>query len=220
MFQKRIGVLTIGQSPRPDLVDPLEKLLPGCEILQAGALDDLAPDVLPDTSNAAYPLVTRMRDGKTVMVEEGFLTPKLQRALDRLEAAGVAGTILLCAGTFADLHGTLPLFVPFKIGCAVLGALQMKSIGLITPFVEQEIPIRERWEKFGLRATVWSADLGVQDDAFHRELTERIRTNKLESIVLDYVGHPLEQVTQLQKSIEIPVFDLGYLAMTTMASTV
>jgi protein AroM len=220
MSQKRIGILVIGQSPRPDLVAPLEDLLPDCQIIQAGALDDLTVDDLPEPSNAIYPLVTRMRAGQRVMVEEGFITPKLQGALNLLETEGVRATLLLCAGTFADLHGRLPLFVPFRIGCRVLGALQTKSIGLITPFVEQENPIRERWEKMGWRTTVWTADLGIQDAAFNQQLNERIHTNNLDCIVLDYVGHPLEQVSQLQQSIGIPVIDLGHLAMVTLASTI
>ena len=33
MLRKRIGVLLIGQRPRPDLVDPLHELLPDYEIL-------------------------------------------------------------------------------------------------------------------------------------------------------------------------------------------
>jgi len=218
MAQKRIGALTIGQSPRPDLVAPLENQLPDCEILQAGALDNLTADDLPEISKVAYPLVTQMSNGKSVMVEENFITPKLQQALNRLETNGVNATLLLCAGTFAALQGTLPLFVPFKIGYEVLGALQMKSIGLITPVVEQEIPIRARWEKMGWQPTVWTADLGVQDEEFHRQLTDQIHINNLDCIVLDYVGHPLEQVNKLQKFVEIPVIDLGHLAMATLAS--
>lgn len=219
MFKKRIGALTIGQSPRPDLVAPLENLLPDCEILQAGALDNLTPDDLPEPSEAAYPLVTQMRNGKTVMVEESFITAKLQLALNQLETNGVIATLLLCAGTFANLQGTRPFFIPFKIGYNFLSALQMQSIGLITPVAAQEIPIRARWEKLGCQPTVWTADLGIQDETFHQQLSERIKTNKLDCIVLDYVGHPLAQVKQLQEYVEIPVIDLGHLAMVTLAST-
>ncbi len=66
---------------------------------------------------------------------------------------------------------------------------------------------------------MWTADLGNQDEAFHRQLSDRINGNELDCIVLDYVGHPLEQVVQLQRSIEQPVIDLGYLAMVILAST-
>jgi protein AroM len=219
MSQKRIGALTIGQSPRPDLVTPLENLLPDCEIVQAGALDDLTPCDLPDPSKAAYPLATQMRTGQSALVDETFIAPKLQQALNRLESSGVVATLLLCAGTFYDLQSKLPIFVPFKICCRVLGALQMTAIGLITPVEEQKTLIQARWEKMGWQPTVWSTDLGKQDQAFHRQLSEQIRTQNLDCIVLDYVGIPAKQVDQLQNAVEIPVIDIGQLAMVTLAST-
>ena len=66
---KKIGMLTIGQTPRDDLIPGLLDILgPGYEIVEAGALDghtledvrgiDLDPD--------HYILVTRMRDGTEV----------------------------------------------------------------------------------------------------------------------------------------------------------
>jgi len=219
MPTKRIGALVIGQSPRPDLVAPLLQLLPDCEILQAGALDDLTLDDLPDTTDAIYPLITRMSNGTRAMVTESYVTPKLQEALNRLEANGVAATILLCAGTFTHLNSNLPLFKPFKIGSGILASLNMKSIGLIVPVQEQEIPIQQRWESKGWKTAVWTADLENQDSVFRQQLTDNIRVNKMDCIVLDYVGHPVEQVEKIQKSIEIPVIDLGYLTMHTLVNT-
>jgi protein AroM len=217
---KRIGALVIGQSPRPDLVSPLMQLIPACEIIQAGALDGLSPEELPDLSEATYPLATQMGNGSHVLVDESFISPKLQRAQNRLDAKGVAATLLLCAGTFANLHGKQPVYKPFNITCSVLKALNMNSIGLITPIPGQEVPIRQRWEPFGWKTTVWTADLGNQDRTFHQELNARINEFELDCIVLDYVGHPLAQVFQLQRSVKQPVIDLGYLSMVILANTV
>ena len=219
MSKKRIGALIIGQSPRLDLVAPLEQLLPDFEILQAGALDDVRRDDLTGVTKAAYPLVTRMQNGDAVMVEESFIAPRLQQALTRVETKDAVATILLCAGTFADLHAKKPLFKPFDIGYSVLRALNIKTVGLITPIVEQEVPICQRWKSVGLQPFVWTADLGKQDKVFQQQLIEYVHKYGLESIVLDYVGHPIDQVRQLQASIDLPVFDLGYLAMVTLAST-
>ncbi len=219
MSTKRIGALVIGQSPRPDLVIPLQHMLPDCEILQAGALDKLTSEDLPDASEATYPLVTRMRNNMRVVVAEDYLAPKLQEALTRLEKDGAVATILLCAGTFDHLSGTMPLYKPFKIGIGLLASLHMKSIGLIAPVVEQEKPIKQRWESMGWKTAVWTADLGNQDAVFRQQLIEKIQAKKLDCIVLDYVGHPVKQVEKLQKLIEIPIIDLGYLAMKTLANT-
>ena len=220
MSQKRIGALAIGQSPRPDLIAPLASLLPcNCDILQAGALDGLTQDELPSETHGPYPLVTRMKNGAGVMVDESFISSRLQKALDFLEANGVVATLLLCAGTFSELHGTRPLYKPFKVARDLLDTLNFRSIGLITPVEEQKNPIRERWEGLGWETAVWTDDLSRQDQAFHQRLNAHIHANKLDCIVLDYVGYPVEQVAQLQKSVNLPVIDLGCLTMVTLAST-
>jgi hypothetical protein len=126
---------------------------------------------------------------------------------------------LLCAGTFSGLQGTRPLFKPFAVGYNVLQALGLKSVGLITPIKEQEAPIRLRWQEAGFEPTVWTADLNKQDKRFRQQLTRQIETNRLECIVLDYVGHPARTVSQLQQNTTLPVFDLGQLAMAALADT-
>lgn len=220
MFRRRIGALTIGQSPRPDLIAPLASLLPdNCDILQAGALDGLTQDELPGGTHGPYPLVTRMKNGATVMVDESFIAPRLQTALDSLEANDVLATLLLCAGTFWSLQAARPLYKPFKLACNLLETLHFRSIGLIVPVVEQETPVRERWEGLGWKTTIWTDDLEKQDRAFHRRLNAHIHASELDCIVLDYVGHPSEQITRLQGSIDLPVIDLGHLAMVTLANT-
>lgn len=220
MLNKNIGALTIGQSPRPDLVAPLIQRLPvGYQVIQAGALDGLSTKSLPPISSATYPLSTRLLDGTLVIVEEAFLAAKLQVALDLLEAQAVLATLLLCAGTFAELSGTRPLFKPFTVCCDVLQTGGMQTIGLIAPIKEQEVPIRQRWQSAGFQTVVWTADLTRQDKQFARQLAIQIETNKLECIVLDYVGHPTWVVQQLQKFCSVPVIDLGQLAVAILSGT-
>ena len=217
MTYKKIGVLTIGQSPRPDLVSPLIQQLPeGCDLIQIGALDGLTKTSLPPIDDATYPLTTRMRDGSLVMIEEAFLATRLQQVLNELEAIGVTATILLCAGTFAGLKGTRPLFKPFVVGRRVLDTLGLNRIGLIAPIKEQEIPIRQRWQAAGFQPTVWTANLALQDKTFSQQLHEQIEANQLQCIVLDYVGHPVSQVAELRKKIVIPLIDLGQLAISAL----
>lgn len=218
MIYKKIGALIIGQSPRHDLVSPLIQKLPeNCKIIQIGALDGLSKRSLPAIHNATYPLTTRMRDGSLVMIEEAFLATRLQQALNELEATGVTATILLCAGTFAELKGKYPLFKPFVVGRSVLHSLGLNRIGLIAPIKEQEAPIRQRWQAAGFQPTVWTADLAQQDNTFSQQLHEQIEANQLQCIVLDYVGHPVSQVADLRKKIVIPLIDLGELVINALS---
>jgi protein AroM len=220
MPHKFVGALTIGQSPRPDLVEPLWQYLPvDCQVREAGGLDGLSTSLIPPIAEGVYPLTTRLQDGSFVMVEESFLLPRLQQALEHLETRGVVASILLCAGTFAGLQGNRPLFKPFTVGYNVLRALGIKAPGLITPVKEQVAPIRFRWQAAGFEPTVWTADLSRQDKQFRQQLAAQIEMNRLECIVLDYVGHPALTVTQLQQNSTLPVIDLGQLAMTALAGT-
>jgi len=219
MSRKRIGALTIGQSPRSDLVEPLEIMLPDCDVIQAGALDSLVIEELPAAPTDGYPLMTRMRDGTGVTVEEDFILPKLQSALDRLEAEGVAATLLMCAGTFSGLHSRNPLFVPFTIGHTLLRTFNFVKIGIVTPTTDQEAPTHKRWENKGFQPSVWTADLGVQDRDFYCSFKEKIKMKALACIILDYFGHPTEQVEALQEKLDIPIIDLGRLVAVTLAST-
>jgi protein AroM len=218
MIQKAIGALTIGQSPRPDLVSPLIEILPDrYRVIQAGALDGLTAGDISNAFAGSYPLSTRLQDGTLVMVDESFLIPNLEEALYDLEAQGVVATILLCAGTFSELRGNRPLFKPFNLARDVLYALDVQAIGLVSPIEEQETPIRRRWDSAGFQPTVWTADLTRQDEKFIHQLESQIETNKLECIVLDYVGHPARLVRRLQETAIVPVMDLGQLAMATLA---
>ena len=219
MANKSVGVLTIGQSPRPDLVAPLLPLIPDdCQIIQAGALDGLTKEMLPAIQHGIYPLATRMRDGNLVMVEELFLTAKLQEALDQLENQGVVASILLCAGTFAELNGKVPLFKPFSIGRDLLRLLGFNRLGLISPIKEQEAPIHARWHAARFQPTVWTANLANQDEPFNHQLQSQIEMNQLECIVLDYVGHPQEHVARLKETAVIPIIDLGQLAIVALTA--
>ena len=217
---KRIGALTIGQAPRPDLVSPLNNSLPnGYEIIQAGALDGLTATELPTVDKNTYPLSTRLRDGTLVMIEEAFLATRLQQTLNQLENEGVFATILLCAGTFASLQGTRPLFKPFTVGKNILNSLGMRRLGLITPIKAQEAPIQHRWQTAGFDAFVWTAVLTQQDQSFYDELNQQIEANNLDCILLDYVGHPVEVVKALQETAVIPIIDLGQLTIAALTSS-
>jgi len=220
MAQKKIGALIIGQLPRPDLIEPLAQWLPsGCQLLPAGALDDLGKTALPDATAAAYPLTTRLRDGRLVQLSERFIAPHLQRQLDQLEAAGACATLLLCAGTFANLRSRRPLFKPFALGQTLLRQLGWRSIGFIVPIVAQEQPVHQRWLAAGFQPTVWTADLTRQDETFYQQLQRHIEDHQLECVLLDYVGHPMSLATQLQAAAGLPVLDLGQLTMASLACT-
>lgn len=210
---RRVGVLMIGHSPRPDLVEPLQKKLPHFELIQIGALDHLTASDLPNPVVNRYPLSTHLRDGTTVKVEELFLEPLLQKALNVLETKEVVASILLCAGSFHRLRSQKPLHKPFNIATGTLTALGITRILVIAAFEDQKDPTEKRWRAAGFNPTVITAEL--RDIALIQK-----RCQGQAGVVLDFVGHSPSDVIRLKHNLTIPVVDLGDLTMTILVETV
>ena len=219
MEKKKIAALTIGQTPRPDLADPLRDRMPDWEIVEIGALDHLDDQPFESAVGVRYPLSTRLRTGQQVFVTESEISTYFHNYFDTADLTQLSAGILLCAGTFADLHiPDLPLIKPFEVGRAMLQAIIATHIGIIAPFVAQEEPIRERWLGAGFQPLVWTQSIDAVGPEIEAELNDKIATNKLRAIVLDYVGHPPEQVTAFQRISSVPVIDLGSAAIDMLAA--
>ncbi len=158
-MKPKVGLITIGQAPRSDLSFLLLEMRPDLEFIEAGALDHLTLGEANALPVGDYPLNTRMRDGSSVAVDRAALEPLLQQALDRLETDGALATLLMCAGTFPNLHGRRPLFNPFQLAKTTLSAMGLHRIGIICPYAEQEHAIGKRWSEAGFDLLIQTAAL-------------------------------------------------------------
>lgn len=149
---KKVGAITIGQAPRTDILSDVEAILGGeLELVQAGALDGMTPAEVealrPDgTGNT---LVSRLRDGTAVQLEERKLLPLLQERITRLERQGVSAILLMCTGEFPETFSSgVPLIFPSRVICAIVSALgNVRRIGVITPDREQFEDITGKWSR-------------------------------------------------------------------------
>jgi protein AroM len=204
----RIATVTIGQSPRPDLLEPLLARLSGdVEVVEVGALDQLTAATLPggrardDGVVAGYPLSTRMRDGRSVTLDEADLAPLVQAAIARAERAGAEVTLLLCAGGFlsATAHGTLVR--PFDAAVERLRSLGARRIAVIVPFEAQAGPAARKWVDAGFDPILIVGDPRTMSPADH--------DLDVHALVLDYVGHPSAAFEALRSRTKLPLVDLG-----------
>ncbi len=138
---KKIGMLTIGQSPRGDILPLLTEILgDGFEIVEAGALDDVASEEINQIEFELddYLLVSRMRDGTEVMITKRFILPRLQEKLLRLEEQGVGLTVIMCTGRFPKFESKGLVVTPQEIIKGVLEAtLKRGRLGVVYPAAEQ-----------------------------------------------------------------------------------
>ena len=138
----RFAFVTIGQTPRTDLVPEIVRLLPrGVETDELGVLDGLVGHALTELApgSGEARLVTRLRDGTQVVLRKVWVHRRLQGLLDTVDPQGYTAVVLLCTGEFPGLRGP-GLFVDAQTlvdhGAAALCA-GAKRIGILLPLAEQ-----------------------------------------------------------------------------------
>lgn len=158
---RRIGTLTIGQSPRDDVVPALKAALRRpVEVLERGALDGLDMQAIaalaPDPGEVG--LVSRLRDGTEVLLSQRKLMPLMQAGLDELVAAGAELVVVLCGADWSGLRSDVLLVNPGRLFPAVIGALAAgRKLGIIKPSPGQVEKERSRYAAMGIEAAVTAA---------------------------------------------------------------
>ena len=86
----RVGLITVGQAPRSDVVPDMAAILGGnVEIVEAGALDGLSREQIAPLAPAGDDeiLVTRLADGSSVFVGKTRMIPRIEAKIAARAAA-------------------------------------------------------------------------------------------------------------------------------------
>ena len=211
-----VGLVTIGQSPRVDVVpDMAETIGPGVEVREAGALDGLGRpeiDALAPGSDDEI-LVTRLGDGAPVFVGRRAITGRVEAQIAVLERAGVTLSALLCTGAFPRLAATRPLIQPHPV---LLGALRGMSwpgrLGILTPSVRHVPQTEARWRDDGFDPLVVPLspyDAG-QATAISRAAAT-LRAGGVGLVVMDCMGYRRKTRDELQELLRVPMLAANFL---------
>lgn len=138
--RSRLGVVTIGQTPRTDLTPELEPLLPGVELVERGVLDGLTQGEIAELAPAAddHTLTTRLADGGSTVIGERAVMGRLPGLLTELETE-VDAILLACTGPFPRIAHRKPFFVPDRIIAHAVAAAAPAgaAVGIIAPLPAQ-----------------------------------------------------------------------------------
>jgi len=185
-----IGAITIGQSPRDDVLANMRHWMgAGIEVLQSGALDGLSrTEVAALGKPVSGPvLVTRMRDGSSVLVGEEVVFPRIQRCITRLMDR-VELILLLCTGSFPDFGSRVTVLYPGRILYQWTVALRPRCVAVLTPAEEQRRQQEARWKGAAPAIHVEVAspygELGELEAA-----AVRIRRAEADLVVMDCIGY-------------------------------
>jgi len=202
----RLGAVTIGQSPRTDIIPDLRTVLgEELEIVEAGALDGLSAgevaQLAPDDGDRM--LVTRLRDGRGVRIAHRHIIPLLHRRLQDL-APRVDAILLLCTGSFEPFHVACPVVYPERLMLAAASAVAPSHIGVVTPDAGQMEEQQRRWQAVAGRISVLPASPYASAELLPGTAAA-LAARSADLIVLDSLGYSLAMKTAVRRVVSRPV---------------
>lgn len=148
----KIGLVTIGQSPRPDLLAPFQSRVAATnELMLTGALDGLSLSKIEQLAPASgeETLVTKVGESHSVIIARERIVELMQARIDEHQAAGCDLVVILCTGSFPELTADTPLVFPDQVlHHFVKGVFPQGKLGVIAPAAEQQAMMREKWEAY------------------------------------------------------------------------
>lgn len=205
---KKLGLLTIGQAPRVDLVPEIKTVLgDNVEIVEKGALDGLTlrrvETLYPGRDDEV--LVTRMADGTEVKVAEREIFPRLKNQIKALEAEGVNTVFLACTGEFPSFASNSLIVRPQKVLHHVVSSVaEGLTLGVIIPDERQAASAKERWSTAAANIVVepgspYAGAGGVEKAA------KSLAGSGVDIVVMDCMGYTLNMKEIVRRHVGKPV---------------
>ncbi len=220
---KRIGMITIGQSPRDDVTPDFLKIIgEDVEIIQKGALDGLRLDEIEKMKpvDGAYTLVTRLKDGKQVMISKDSIIPRMQKMISELDEEEINPILLLCTGDFPSFQANSILLEPQKIlHYGVKGIVGTGRLGVLTPAIEQVEQAKIKWKTSGIEAVAAFGSPYAEGDDFLKGIKD-LSEEDIQFIVMDCMGYTIRMKEKAAEITEKPIILARTLVARIMAEVI
>ncbi|MEM0014032.1 MAG: AroM family protein [Zestosphaera sp.] len=206
----RVGLLTIGQSPRVDVLKDLSKLMPEyIEIIEAGALDDYDEEYIKDRLSPApedVVYVSRLRTGTEVKISKSKIIPLMQKKVDYLNSVRVDLIAILCTGEFPEFTSKVPVIYPEKVLKGLASSLGLRGkVGVLIPDQSQVGYAESKWREFFDDVIVHPASPYKSTQEDFVKVAERLRLEGVTLVVMDCIGYTVEHKNLVRDIVKKPV---------------
>lgn len=204
MASIRVGLITIGQSPRDDVVpDMMAQIKADVEPVQRGAIDDLTLDEVRELAPQGDEpwFVSRMRDGTEVQLARRELIPRMQARVDELTELGVDLIVPLCSADWSALNSRVPFINPGRALSVINEALVRPDgrLGVVLPTEGQALRAQRRYATDGKQViTTFAQPYTTEDEQLEqcRQAGELLARGDVDLIYMSCMGH-----TQKMRSV-------------------
>jgi len=183
----KLALLTIGQSPRYDIISDVGHLLKNVDYIERGILDGLSKEyikreLVPKPNEDFY--ITRLRDGSQVKISKN-LADKMMAKLVREVEEYTDLIIIMCTGDF-NISSRKPLLLPSKIIMKVVESLSPSSLGVLVPGKGQESMVYSKWAKIVGNVKVFAWSPYTESEDMLKAIARRLKDTDM--VVMDCVG--------------------------------
>lgn len=206
---KKIGTVTIGQSPRTDIIPEITSILgANVEIREAGALDGLSKEEIAELApkKGDYVLVTRLADGSSVQVAERHITPRIVEKINGHFRDGIPLVFLLCTGEFPGFDTGGLLIRPQKILFNAVAAVgEGLKLGVMTPSQDQVEQSLRRWRQ--VSSTVKSVPSSPYVDSMTaaKHAAQELKDWGTQFVIMDCMGYTFPMQEAVREIVGKPV---------------
>jgi protein AroM len=208
MATKRLGVVVVGQSPRPEIIAQMRPFLGDeVQIDLRGALDGLsraevaalAPSSGDDT------LFTRLPPGQeNIKLSKRAVEARAKTVFERIAADDATITMLCCTGEFPTLNSASVVLPSAILSGLVSGLLPRGRLGIFIPLPEQAETLRAKWRRPALKVFAEpltpGSDAPAIDAAAHR-LAARVP----DLVVMDCMSYDQQIKDRVRQTVRVPV---------------
>lgn len=210
MMKSKIGFITIGQSPRPDIIGEMKSIIRDkLQIIEGGALDGLSKDevfsLLHASPSAEEYLVTKLRDGTSVVMPKNIIVKRIEGVLKSFENQGITVAAILCVGEFPEYQFNGIVLKPGDLSLKLVSSLYQVGKGVIViPLEEQRKGAMGRWSFSRIRPNikVFAADSDLKK---LEHLSEEIEQEAPDFVVLECMGFGEQMKQKIRSKVQCPV---------------
>lgn len=210
-MKKEIGIITIGQAPRTDILPIVHEYIDPKVIHHVGVLDGLSAKEIESLAPAADEeemLTSILKDGHSVLLSQPKILPLLKEKIVAAEEKGCGFIWLLCTGSFPELKTKKSFLIePDQVISELLKVLNQGAfkLGVLLPEIQQRVYVASKYE--GIEEVVYT---NLSPYEFHTQdklnaTIDFFRKEQCDLIILDCMGYQPKLKKLLQEATQTKI---------------
>lgn len=208
MQQQRMGVVVIGQSPRPSVAHEIAAVLsPGLEIDLRGALDGMTRDEIDGIPpvDGYDALFTLLPNGDAVTISKKAVEARAAIQIDKFASEGVKIAMLACTGKFPNLTPEGLVILPSAVLHKLVEAVLPKGrLGVFSPLAAQTELIGKKWQREDVEVVGVTMQPGSNDEAVDAA-AQKMAALSPDLVVMDCMGYTSANKARVRQAYNGPV---------------